>query len=99
MGLGKTIQSISIIALIESFKTEQEKMNRFSHHIVIVPKVTLGKWNKEIQQWAPSLRLFQFYGSGEEREELKKTLRTGQFDVLLTTFEICMREKNELSKF
>jgi SNF2 family DNA or RNA helicase len=44
MGLGKTIQSISIIALIESFKTKQEKLNRFSHHIIIVPKVTLGKW-------------------------------------------------------
>jgi SNF2 family DNA or RNA helicase len=58
MGLGKTIQSISILALVDSFKTEEEKMNRKSHHIVIVPKVTLGKWNKEIQQWAPSLRLF-----------------------------------------
>jgi SNF2 family DNA or RNA helicase len=58
MGLGKTIQSISILALVESFKTEQEKKFRNAHHIVIVPKVTLGKWNKEIQQWCPSIRLF-----------------------------------------
>ena len=49
MGLGKTIQSISILALVESLKSQSEKDNRFSHHIVIVPKVTLGKWNKEIQ--------------------------------------------------
>lgn len=77
MGLGKTIQSISIIALIESFKTKQEKLNRFSHHIIIVPKVTLGKWKSEIMQWVPSLRLFQFYGSHEEREGQKKELRLG----------------------
>lgn len=44
MGLGKTIQSIAILALVESFKTEDQLRNRFSHHIVIVPKVTLGKW-------------------------------------------------------
>jgi SNF2 family DNA or RNA helicase len=58
MGLGKTIQSISILALVESLKSPAEKENRTSHHIVIVPKVTLGKWNKEIQQWCPSLKLF-----------------------------------------
>jgi SNF2 family DNA or RNA helicase len=58
MGLGKTIQSISILALVESLKSPAEKENRISHHIIIVPKVTLGKWNKEIQQWCPSLKLF-----------------------------------------
>jgi len=58
MGLGKTIQSISILALIESLKSDEEKEKRKTHHIIIVPKVTLGKWNREIQQWCPSLRLF-----------------------------------------
>jgi len=75
MGLGKTIESISILCLIDSFKTPHEIQNRFSHHIVIVPKVTLGKWNKELHQWAPSLRVFQFYGTGEERETQKKIMR------------------------
>jgi len=75
MGLGKTIQSISIIALIDSLKSKEELESRRTHHIVIVPKVTLGKWNREIRQWAPTLRLFQFYGSGPEREEQKKSLR------------------------
>jgi SNF2 family DNA or RNA helicase len=48
MGLGKTIQSIAILALVESLKSQNERENRYSHHIIIVPKVTLGKWNKEI---------------------------------------------------
>lgn len=44
MGLGKTIQSIAILAQIESEKTQHEILNRRSFHIVVVPKVTLGKW-------------------------------------------------------
>ena len=53
MGFGKTIQSISIIALIESLKYQHEReparSDRAAHHIVIVPKVTLGKWDREIR--------------------------------------------------
>jgi SNF2 family DNA or RNA helicase len=44
MGLGKTIQSIAILAQVESEKTKQEILNRRSYHIIVVPKVTLGKW-------------------------------------------------------
>ncbi len=75
MGLGKTIQSIAIIALIESFKKQEEIENRNEYHIVIVPKITLGKWKKEITEWIPSVRLFQFYGSNEEREQQKIEMR------------------------
>lgn len=98
MGLGKTIQSIAILTLIESLKTEQERLSRFSHHIIIVPKVTLGKWFREITEWAPSLRLFQFYGDKEERNRLRPLLRAGKFDVILTTFEMCISEKHEISR-
>ena len=69
MGLGKTIESIAILALVENLKKKEEIENRDSHHIVIVPKITLGKWKKEIIEWAPSLRLFCFYGTNEEREQ------------------------------
>ena len=58
MGLGKTIESIAIIAVVESLKNPHEIMKRNSHHIIIVPKVTLGKWYKELQEWIPSIRVF-----------------------------------------
>lgn len=96
MGLGKTIQSIAILAQLESEKTRQEILNRRSHHIVVVPKVTLGKWRQEIAEWFPTARCFTFYGSKEEREVLVADLRAGNFDILLTTNETVMREKSEL---
>lgn len=99
MGLGKTIQSIAIIAQIENLKTREEIENRNSHHIVIVPKITLGKWRKEIQEWMPSVRLFYFYGTNEERDQQRQDLRNfGSYDVVLTTFETVMKEKNELKR-
>lgn len=58
MGLGKTIQSIAIIALVEGFKSQEDIEYRDSHHIVIVPKITLGKWYKEMIEWVPTLRVF-----------------------------------------
>lgn len=96
MGLGKTIQSIAILAQVEADKTRHEILNRRSHHIVVVPKVTLGKWRQEIKEWFPSARCFTFYGSKEEREALIIDLRAGNFDILLTTNETVMREKTEL---
>lgn len=71
---------------------------RENHHIVIVPKITLGKWRKEITEWVPALRLFYFYGSNDERDQQREHLRKHNYDVILTTFETVMREKSELQR-
>lgn len=81
MGLGKTIESMSIIALVESKKTEKEIKNRKRYHIVIVPKVTLNKWKKELRNWIPSMRVFVFYGDQFEKEAMKENeLKAKDFD-------------------
>jgi SWI/SNF-related matrix-associated actin-dependent regulator of chromatin subfamily A member 5 len=81
MGLGKTIESMSILALIESRKTEEEIKKRKKYHLVIVPKVTLNKWKKELNNWFPSCRVFKFYGNQEEKEAMKaKELKERNFD-------------------
>jgi len=99
MGLGKTIQSIAILAQVESLKTEEQKEKRTDAHIVIVPKITLGKWKKEIGEWCPALRALSFYGNSEEREQIKSgPLRNDTFDVILTTFETIIKEKGILGK-
>lgn len=85
--------------MAESLKEQSEITNRDSHHIVIVPKIVLGKWIKEMSEWIPSIRVFCFYGSNDEREDQKKRLREHQFDVIVTTFETVMKEKHELQKY
>lgn len=99
MGLGKTIQTIAAMAEIEDQMTESQKMNRSSFHLVIVPKITLYNWQHELNNWLPTARVFMFYGNREEREKLKsKNLKGGQFDVIITTYDIVRKESYAMSK-
>ena len=43
--------------------------------MVIVPKIVMGKWIKEINEWIPTLRVVCFYGNAEEREVIKARMR------------------------
>jgi SWI/SNF-related matrix-associated actin-dependent regulator of chromatin subfamily A member 5 len=99
MGLGKTIQTISLIAYLESLKTPSEIEKRNSFHIVIIPKVTLSNWKREFNKWLPSLRVLVFYGDKDERADLiENYLKQRQFDLIITTYEMAIKEKSSLTK-
>jgi SWI/SNF-related matrix-associated actin-dependent regulator of chromatin subfamily A member 5 len=94
MGLGKTIQTISLIAYLTLQKTEE---NNF--FIVIVPKVTINNWNREFKKWLPDARVLYFYGDKDQRRKLvEDDLKRKEFDIILTTFEVAIKEKTNLTK-
>ena len=64
MGLGKTLQSISILAY------HYEYLKIQGPHLICVPKSTLSNWMNELNRWCPSLRAIRFHGMKEERDEL-----------------------------
>lgn len=69
-------------------------------HLIIVPKSTLGNWEKEIERWCPEIRVVRFHGNQEERKEMReKELLPGKFDVCLTSYEMVTKEKTVLVKF
>ncbi|KAL7999500.1 putative SANT/Myb domain, Homeobox-like domain superfamily, High mobility group box [Plasmopara halstedii] len=100
MGLGKTLQTISVLGYFYEFE------NVTGPHIVLVPKSTLSNWLAEFQRWCPSLRAVKFHGNKEERQRcVQEILCPGlpddmrKFDVCVTTFEMCLKEKTALCKF
>ncbi|KAG7386000.1 hypothetical protein PHYPSEUDO_000855 [Phytophthora pseudosyringae] len=100
MGLGKTLQTISVLGYFYEFE------NISGPHIVLVPKSTLSNWLAEFQRWCPSLRAVKFHGNKEERQRcVQEVLCPGlpddkrRFDVCVTTFEMCLKEKTALCKF
>lgn len=100
MGLGKTLQTISMLGYTK------ESLGVSGPHIVLVPKSTLSNWLAEFERWCPSLRAVKFHGNKDERQEtINEILRPGlpdsqrKFDVCVTTFEMCIREKSALTKF
>ena len=100
MGLGKTLQTISLLA------ATYQLHGVTGPHMVIVPKSTLSNWMNEIRRWCPKLRPVKFHGSKEERAELAEGIfRPGvpdserEWDVMVTTFEVAIIEKNLLVKW
>ena len=92
MGLGKTIQTISLLAYLNL-------KNSNLTHLIIVPKVTIKNWEREIHKWLPSIKVLFFFGDKEERKILtEQTLKNEKFEIILTTFEASMIEKAALSK-
>ena len=91
MGLGKTIQTIALIGYLYL-------KNDSLTHLIIVPKVTIKNWEREINKWLPKIKLLFFYGDKDERKILSEhTIKESHYDIVLTTFECSMKEKTALS--
>ncbi|GEQ68816.1 hypothetical protein JCM33374_g2485 [Metschnikowia sp. JCM 33374] len=94
MGLGKTLQTISFLGYLRYIKKVDGPF------IVIVPKSTLNNWLREFQKWTPEVNVVVLQGDKESRGEIIRTqLLTAKFDVLVTSFEMVIREKSHLKKF
>ncbi|CDR98790.1 probable ISW2-ATPase component of a two subunit chromatin remodeling complex [Sporisorium scitamineum] len=93
MGLGKTLQTISFLGYLRDFRDTP------GFHLVVVPKSTLDNWYREFHRWVPGFNVVTLKGSKEEREKvIQDHLLPQDFDVLITTYEMCLREKSALKK-
>ncbi|XP_070196110.1 probable global transcription activator SNF2L2 [Littorina saxatilis] len=92
MGLGKTIQTIGLI----TYLMEKKRVN--GPFLIIVPLSTLSNWMLEFDKWAPSVVKIPYKGSPAVRRGLAPQLRTSRFNVLLTTYEYIIKDKNILAK-
>ena len=70
MGLGKTIQAISLMAHIA------EARNVWGPFLVVVPVTTLHNWKNELEKFCPALKVLPYFGSPEERKKLGRYLDT-----------------------
>ncbi len=92
MGLGKTIQTISLLAYL----TERKKQP--GPFLIIVPLSTMTNWALELEKWAPGLKKVVFKGNPQQRKELSYVIRSGNFNVVLTTYEYIIRERPVLAR-
>ncbi|KAF8695662.1 SNF2 family DNA-dependent ATPase, partial [Rhizoctonia solani] len=94
MGLGKTLQTISFLGYLKHIKDIP------GPHLVVVPKSTLQNWAREFGNWVPDFKVCLLQGTKEERAEIiANQILPESFEILITSYEICLREKNTLKKF
>ncbi|CAF2997827.1 unnamed protein product [Rotaria socialis] len=93
MGLGKTLQTISLLGYMKLCRKSVP-------HLVISPKSTLRNWMNELKRWVPSLNSVCLIGSAEERSRvIREEVEPGGWDVVVTSYEIVLREAAILKKY
>ncbi|KAF9651344.1 hypothetical protein BDM02DRAFT_3091354 [Thelephora ganbajun] len=94
MGLGKTLQTISFLSYLKHYK------DNHGPHLIVVPKSTLQNWAREFEKWTPDFNIAILAGGKEERAEIiANRLLPQDFEVCITTYELCLIEKSALKKF
>lgn len=98
MGLGKTIQSV---AMLETLRCKRNLRGPF---LVIAPVSTLGHWQREIESLT-DMNCVVYSGTQEDRDIIRQyefhyadNSKTLKFNVLLTSFEMVMRDQNKLAR-
>ncbi len=92
MGLGKTIQTISFLSYLFN---EHDVYGPF---LVVIPLSTMQGWQREFTKWCAEMNVVVYLGDMSSRNTIQqyelfcpdKKLR---FNVLLTTYEILLKDK------
>lgn len=81
MGLGKTIQMISLMLA-----------NPVKYTLVVLPSSLIDQWHSEIKKFAPGLNVVIYYGpSRPDLDYLKTQTGEGVITVVLTSYGLCQR--------
>jgi ATP-dependent DNA helicase len=96
MGLGKTIQCIGFIAhLIE--------MGVKGPFLVAAPLSTVSNWVAEFKKFTPTIPVYLYHGTIEDRHKLRKKMfprhkpPNTTLPVVVTSYEICLKDRVQLA--
>lgn len=91
MGLGKTLQSICILASkhyerAERYSTTKSLDSVHLPSLIICPPTLTGHWYYEILKYTDNLRPLMYVGTARDRQRLLSKL--GSYDVVITSYEV-----------
>ncbi|MEQ1830226.1 MAG: SNF2-related protein, partial [Pirellula sp.] len=101
MGLGKTIQIISLLQQRKLFFSDNGNENRMTDRrppsLLIAPTSLLGNWKREIERFAPDLRLFIAHRSHTDNSLLSRATQNpmevlSEYDLVATTYGLARRD-------
>ncbi|XP_059197836.1 chromodomain-helicase-DNA-binding protein 1-like [Centropristis striata] len=93
MGLGKTCQTISLLVYMSG------ALGKKGPFLVLSPLSVMENWRKELECFAPALTVLCYKGDKERRAELQRETDSQDFNVLLTTYELCLKDASFLRRW
>ncbi len=87
MGLGKTVQAIAVMI---DWRRQRKDTNAI---MIVCPVSVLGNWRRELNRFAPHLRVLLHHGKGraETPEDFRSALRG--CDIILTSYNLLQRDE------
>ncbi|CRL27116.1 SNF2-related [Penicillium camemberti] len=98
MGLGKTVEVIALISLnkraSQPIKADPEGLRPTGATLIITPPAILEQWKQELNEHAPTLRVYHYNGikRGKETTDDMIVEELAEFDVVLTTYNVIAKE-------
>lgn len=92
MGLGKTLQFISYLAKVHETDGDPRPS------LLICPTSVLGNWQKELERFAPTLRVYLHYGQSRKKGD-EFTEACGAAQLVLTSYALAHLDEEELAGF
>lgn len=86
MGLGKTIQSVCFLSVLA------HSYGMTGPSLVVVPLSTIDAWRREFARWDPRLNVLVYSGDARSRTVLRRYELENDFQVVLTTYELVMKD-------
>lgn len=96
MGLGKTIQTISFLQVMYS------NYQLYGPFLIVVPLSTIVAWQREFRNWGPEMNVVTYLGDVGSRNVIREYEwqhggnKRLKFNVILTTYEILLKDKSFL---
>ncbi len=88
MGLGKTLQVISL--MLSEREEQQTGLREAKPFLVICPASLVYNWKKEIERFAPELKVRIISGTIAERKEEIRKITDGE--VVITSYDVLKRD-------
>lgn len=99
MGLGKTIQAISLLAHL------CESKDNWGPFLIVCPNTTLYNWRNELNKFAPDIKVIPYWGSNNQRKIIRKYFdqgslgkRESRMHVVITSYNLAVIDHKAFHK-
>ncbi|XP_045070611.1 chromodomain-helicase-DNA-binding protein 1-like isoform X2 [Coregonus clupeaformis] len=92
MGLGKTCQTISLLLYMRG------ALRQDGPFLVVSPLSVMDNWRSEMECLSPCLKVLCYSGDKDKRAELQRDMDNTPYHVLLTTYELCVKDASFLKR-
>ena len=94
--VGKTVQSVAFLSYLF------HERSLYGPFLVVVPLSTITAWQQQFAKWAPDMNVVCYLGSAAARHVIREyewgTPKKLKFNVLLTTYEMILKDLQEIQQ-